>query len=134
MNNGNWMTLHSVKKTLIFKWILWRNGTRYKNSVTAEGVKIFLGTRCEILYCSIHSFWVTPCLEFQRCLNLSFGVGSKIVPRGAHPRPRLQLFPCFILLISYSFLRTLLTDIEIYIYIMPLISEVSHYTKVYSAN
>ena len=68
------------------------------------------------------------CLEFQRCLKLSFGVGSKIVPRGAHPRPRVHIFPSSQIIISYGMVRIGFT--EKYIYITPLISEVSHYTKV----
>ena len=91
----------------------------------------------KILYCSIDGFRVTPCLEFQRCRNFLLGVGSKIVPRGDHPRLRLHLSPNLHLIISYGMVRIGFTEKYIYIYyiyITPLISEVSHYTKYSPAN
>ena len=64
----------------------------------------------KILYGSIHGFRVMACLEFQRCLNLSFGVGSKIVPRSDLPRLRLHLFPNLHLIISYGMVRIGITE------------------------
>ena len=71
----------------------------------------------KILYCSIDGFRDTACLEFQRCLIMSFGVESKIVPRGDHPRLRLHLFPNLHLIISYGMVRIGFTEKDIYIYI-----------------
>ena len=62
-------------------------------------------------------FELRPVWSFKGVAIFLLGVGSKIVPRGDHPRLRLHLFPNLHLIISYGMVRIGFTEKDIYIYI-----------------